>query len=101
MIDIMEITTDIGILNSNVKKAENILSVQLGSLEYASDLGVDLAYFLSEDFQFQNEAFKSYLLQRLAESSIDVMSVVETVNTLYDSLVFNLPAGNATTALMR
>jgi hypothetical protein len=101
MIDIMEITTDLGVLNSKIKRAENVLSIQLGSLEYAPDFGVDLDYFLAEDFQFQNTAFKSYLLQRLAESSIDVMSVVELVEKLYTTMTFNLTPENLNTALVR
>jgi hypothetical protein len=101
MIDIMEIGTDLGVQNSKVKRAENVLSVQLGSLEYAEDLGIDLAYFLSEDFEFQNESFKSYLLQRLAEHSIDVTEVIETIDSLYNKYIFNLAQDNKNSSLMR
>lgn len=90
MIDIVEITTDIGILDTSIGKAGNVLSVQLGSLDYAPDFGVDLRYFLSEDFQFQNESFRAYLLQRLAESSVDVGSLVPTIDTLIAKYTFNL-----------
>jgi hypothetical protein len=101
MIDIMDITTDIGILNSSIKKAENVLSVQLGKLEYAKEFGVDLEYFLDENFTFQNESFKSYLLQRLSESSIDVMSIIDTAESLYNNMIFNLTPENQTSAMMR
>jgi len=101
MIDIVEIGTDIGTYDTNVMRAQNVLSVQLGSLSYAEDFGLDLRYFLSEEFEFQNEAFKSYLLQRLAEHSIDVSSIVETVNALYNDLVFNVSGRQDSTALVR
>jgi hypothetical protein len=101
MIDIVDITTDMQTLNSSIKKAENLLAVQLGSLSYAPEWGIDLEYFLSEDFSFQNESFRAYLLQRLAENSIDVTSVIETVDALYSSLVFNLSSETKTTAMMR
>jgi hypothetical protein len=101
MIDIMEITTDIGVLNSSIKKAENVLSVQLGKLEYAQEFGIDLEYFLDENFKFQNESFKSYLLQRLSESSIDVMSIIDTAESLYNNMVFNLTPENQTSAMVR
>lgn len=101
MNDIGAIDDDIRIFDTQVKKAENVCSVQLGSLYYADTFGVDLAYFLSEEFEFQNEAFKAYLIQRLAESSIDVTSVIETIEALYSSLVFNIPARPENSGLVR
>ncbi len=59
MTDIVSIGADIGLYDSQSPRAANILSVQLGALEYAPTLGIDLAYFLQEDFRFQNESFKS------------------------------------------
>ena len=38
---------DIGTFNTQTTRAANILSVQLGTLEYAQDLGIDLKYFFS------------------------------------------------------
>ncbi len=82
---------DAGVLDTQVYRAGNIMSVQIGALEYAPELGIDLAYFLSEDFRFQNESFKSYLIQILANYSINVESVVEVVNSLYSQLTFSVP----------
>jgi hypothetical protein len=90
MIDIVSQTGDIGLFDTQTSRAANILSIQLGSLEYAPDLGIDLKYFLSEDFQFQNESFKSYLIQRLADHAINVASLVDTVETLFRQYTFNL-----------
>ena len=101
MIDITAIDTDMRFANSNVPKAVNVLSVQVGDLEYEPDFGVDLKYFLSEEFTFQNESFRAYLLQRLAANSINVLSVTEVLETLYATYTFNLRADSASTALMR
>lgn len=90
MIDIVSIGADIGVYNTQTSRAANILSVQLGALEYAQDLGIDLKYFLSEDFRFQNESFKSYLVQVLANNGINVSSVVEVVEALFSNYTFNL-----------
>lgn len=81
---------DAGAVNTNVARAANILSVQLGSLEYAPDLGIDLEYFLSEEFQFQNESFKAYLIQVLASYSINVATIADTVENLYRQYTFNI-----------
>ena len=90
MIDIVSIGNDIGLFDSQVSKAGNILSVQLGALEYAPDLGIDLRYFLSEDFRFQNESFKAYLVERLSNSGINVVSVLEMIENLYADYTFNI-----------
>lgn len=90
MRDIIDITTDLVILDSQIGKGANVLSVQLGSLEYLPNFGIDFAYFLTDQFQFQNESFKAYILQRLAESSVDVATVTEQVEALYTQYDLNL-----------
>lgn len=81
---------DLGVYDTQAPKAKNILSIQLGSLEYAPDFGIDLKYFLSEEFRFQNDSFKAYLIERLANSSINVSSVIDTVEALYRTYTFNI-----------
>lgn len=83
-------SSDIGLFDTQTSKAGNILSIQLGSLRYAPDLGIDLKYFLDPDFQFQNESFKAYLIQVLANNSINVASVLESIENLYTQYIFNL-----------
>jgi hypothetical protein len=102
MIDIVRIVDgeDIGLYDTDVERAKNILSVQEGALTYLPDFGIDLKYFLSEEFEFQNESFKSYCVQRLASYSVNVSSVVETLNALYNDLVFNIGAQNQTGSSM-
>ena len=90
MMDITGVSSDLDLQDTNVMRARNILSVQLGSLEYEPDLGIDLDYFLSNNFEFQNESFKSYLIEVLANRGIDVASVIETIDNLYSTYVFNL-----------
>lgn len=92
MIDIVSTIygQDIGLFNTQTTRAANILSVQLGTLEYAQDLGIDLRYFLSEDFRFQNDSFKAYLVETLASRGINVTQVVEQIDSLFSTLNFNL-----------
>jgi hypothetical protein len=103
MIDITSVTEgDIRFFDTQTTRAQNILSVQLGALEYEPEMGIDLAYFLQEEFSFQNESFKSYLIQRLANYSINVASVVEQVEDLFNKYTFNLtPAETGTSLIAR
>lgn len=90
MTDIVSVTTDIGLFDSQVPKATNILSVQLGALEYAQTLGIDLKYFLSEDVRFQNASFKAYLVEVLANNGINVAGVLEAIENLFTQYTFEL-----------
>ena len=79
---------DVGVFDTQTARAANILSVQLGALEYAPLLGIDLKYFLSEDFEFQTASFKAYLIDRLAASGINVSAVSTQIENLFESYGF-------------
>ncbi len=100
MIDIVSLGADLEVFNTQTSRAANILSIQVGTLEYAQDIGIDLKYFLSEDFKFQNESFKSYLVQVLANKGINVASVIETIDKLFETLTFNITAEEQTGSLV-
>lgn len=81
---------DLKVEQSEAPRAGNILSVQLASLEYAPTLGIDLKYFLASDFQFQNESFKAYCVQRLMEHQVNVSNVIPTIEALYEEYRFQV-----------
>lgn len=91
---------DMSFYDTLTTRAANILSVQFGSLEYAPDFGIDLAYFLTESVKFQNEGFKSYCVQLLATYGISVTSVDEVIKTLMSEVTFNIPADETTDGLL-
>lgn len=92
MKDIIECNNgaDLLVLDSVVAKAGNVLAIQLGSLEYAKDFGVDLTFFLTSEFQFQNDSFKAYLVQRLTESQVNVAEVIDTLDKLFETYAFTV-----------
>ncbi len=102
MIDIVSNAegTDMGVFDTQTCKAANILSVQLGALEYSPQFGIDLKYFLSEEFRFQNTSFKSYLVEILANNKINVSSVLEVLNSLFGVYTFNISADDKTSGLI-
>jgi hypothetical protein len=91
MIDIVDQGSGgMDVLDTNVPRASNLLSVQLGRLEYLPEFGIDLRYFLQEGIHFQNESFKAYLVERLASRGINVSSVTESLESLYAQYTFNI-----------
>jgi len=103
MIDIVGFTSKgMQVMDTQTQKAANILSVQLGALEYAPDLGIDLRYFLTEKIQFQDDSFKAYLVQSLAARGINVSSIVQVMNALDSNFNLNLsPEENSTGMIAR
>lgn len=101
MIDIITADeTGLGTFDAQTERAKNLLAVQLGSLEYAFDVGIDLRFFLSEDFKFENEAFKSYLIEVLASKGINVSTVTEQVQALFTDLTISITPAETSTGLV-
>ena len=101
MIDITSSdSSGMGIYNTETERAANILSVQLGALEYSQELGIDLKYFLQEDLRFQNESFKAYLIQVLATRGINVANLVEVIEGLSSDYIFTVSADESSTSLI-
>ena len=102
MIDIVsaEPGQDLGIYDTQTQKAANILAVQLGSLEYAPALGIDLAYFLTNDFKIQTESFIAYCTEVLANNGINVNQVIQTVDALSEGLTVELTPDETSTGMI-
>lgn len=91
---------DLGLIRSDVSRAGNVLSIQLGDLEYAPSFGVDLRYFLESDFMIQNDSFKAYLVQRLMESQVNVVNALSVFETLFEKITFLIGDDNNGTGLV-
>lgn len=84
---------DLGIADAVAPKAANILRVQIGDLDYIPTFGVDFRFFLQDGLQFQNSSFKAYIVQRLSSYRIDVFSVIEVIENLFEQLTFEVGDG--------
>ena len=91
-LDIVQIQNgkDLGLSISDIPKAANLYSVQLGELEYAENFGLDKKYFLTESIEFQLDNFKSYVVQRFAENLISVFEVIDLLEALFGRLTFKI-----------
>jgi len=103
MIDIISFTSSgMQVYDTETERAANILSVQLGSLEYWPEGGIDLRYFLTEPIQFQDESFRAYLIQILASWGINVANLRTNIDSLFSNYIINLsPRENSTGMVAR
>jgi hypothetical protein len=90
MLDIVRIQngSDLGLASSEIPKAANILSVQLGALEYQPDFGIDKRYFLTQGVEIQQTSFRAYCVQRLTESQINISQVLSFLLALFGRNTF-------------
>ena len=76
--------------DTDVYKGANILKIQVGTLVYAPDLGIDLESFLTDDVKIQPETFKSYSTEQLVNQGVrssDIATLEEQLNTLLNYTV--------------
>ncbi len=92
---------DLTVIDALTPKAANVLQVQVGDLEYAPEFGIDLEFFLDPAFQFQNESFKAYLIQRLSEHHVNVNQVLETLSRFVSNLTFEVGEPESSGGLIR
>lgn len=99
--DITSLTgSDLKVEQSEAPRAANILSTQLGTLEYAPAMGVDIKYFLESEFRIQNESFNAYLVQRLLEQQVNVIEVVDLIAALSSTYTFQIGSSENTGGLI-
>ena len=78
---------DIKFEDTDAYKAKNILDVQLGYLWFAPDFGIDIAYYVLGDLQFQAETFNAYILGELIKRNIDIQRYESEIKDFVDKLV--------------
>jgi hypothetical protein len=77
---------DLTFRDDQLRKGENILKVQLGSLYYAADFGIDLSFFITSAIQFQNETLRAYIIERLAANLL----IASEFDTVIEDFISNL-----------
>jgi hypothetical protein len=79
------------LMDTQIYKARNILSVQKNSLSYDPEAGVDRDYFVDNEISFKRSAFFTYLVQELIFQNITVTNyVTDLTNIFIEKLQINL-----------
>lgn len=61
---------DLQIVNNDLYKCKNLLNVQVGSLYYALEFGIDMDFFMRNPINLSIETFKTYLINRIVNNNI-------------------------------
>lgn len=80
--------------NTDVFKAENILNIQINSLYYAQDLGIDLTRFINSDVEIQPETFRAYTVQELTRQGIQLQTVKTATNQFMSTITYKATEPN-------
>lgn len=102
MIDIVKIEDggDLRVADAVSPKAAAIVSVQVGSLEYAPNLGVDKRYFLQEGLEFPLASWKSHVVEQLTKQMVNVFAVRDLERLLDVTHTFEVGDGQDTTGAL-
>lgn len=95
----IETGKDLTVAQTEAPRAANVLSVQLADLEYASDFGIDLRFFLESEFAIQPESFKAYCVQRLLQHGVNVAKTVDVLDKFYTIIDFRIGSSEGQGAL--
>jgi hypothetical protein len=90
MIDLSFKNNELKAIDTSVYKARNVLSVQIGSLSYAPNFGIDYDLFFNSDLQIQDQTFQAYAVSKLAENGINPVDVLTEKNTLDENLLITI-----------
>lgn len=101
MKDIIEVGPQgLVVIETDLSRAKNILSTQLGSLEYLPEFGIDLEFFVSDEFVFQNETFKAYLITKLTEAGINVAQFTDIIENFFNQYNISVTVPDNTTSFL-
>lgn len=97
ILDISDVKNgDIVYVNSTAPRAKNLFDVQIDSLTYLADWGIDINYFLNPDYKIETEAFKNYLIERLAYWNLTLVLFTESFSDFIDTWTFTLGQDKST-----
>jgi hypothetical protein len=87
---------DLKVTQTEAPRAGNVLSVQLSSLEYAQQFGIDMKFFLESEFNIQPESFKAYCVQRLLQHGVNVANTTDVLERFISTLQFYIGSSETT-----
>lgn len=93
-------TGDLTFIKTDLGRASNLLSTQVGNVLYLNNFGIDLEFFLGDEFTFQNETFKAYLISKLSEASINVFEFKDVIKDFFNEYNISLSVNDDTTAFL-
>ena len=75
---------------TDVFKAENLLSTNLGVLYYLPLFGISMDLFFDQNFNIQFESFSAYITDTMVNFGIDIVSTQKEIDTFISALIMNI-----------
>lgn len=90
MLDIETLNNGGRVIDSDLFKAQNLLTTQKGSLYYLSEFGINLDMFFSQNYNIQFESFKSYITDAMAQNGINIVGLGQSIETFTNTLLLTI-----------
>jgi len=78
------------ILETDVFKAENLLSTNIGSLYFLPLFGISMDLFFDQDYNIQFESFSAYITDTMVNFGIDILSTRKQIDKFISELIMNI-----------
>lgn len=77
---------DAAVQDTNLFKAKNVADVQLGSLNYAQEFGVDKKFFMDSEFNISSATYGAHVMERLAQAGIPASIAIGVASSFADKV---------------
>jgi hypothetical protein len=81
---------DAKLRDTNLYKAANTADVQLGSLNFAKEFGVDKKFFMDSEFNISSASYASHVMERLAQQGIPASIALQFASPLLDTVAVSV-----------
>lgn len=90
MLDIETILNGGTFKDSDIFKANNILTTQIGSLYFLPEFGIDIDLFFSQDYSIQFESFQSYITDKMVQAGINISKINTSIDTFTRGIIMTI-----------
>jgi hypothetical protein len=87
MIDIETVIDGGKVRDTDLWKAENLLTTNQGSLYYLPEFGINLDLFFSQGYNIQFESFKAYVTNAMVQNGISIARISETIDRFLNTMI--------------
>lgn len=87
MLDIETVIDGGSIRDTDLWKAENLLTTNQGSLYFLPEFGINLDLFFDQGYNIQFESFKSYVTNAMVQNGISIVRISETIDRFLSTMI--------------
>lgn len=90
MLDIETFIDGGRVIDTDLFKAENLLSTQTGSLYYLFSFGINLSIFFTQEYNVQLDSFRAYVIDNLVQNGINLAKIASSIDKFLSTMILTI-----------